>query len=321
MSLMGRLLKPMFEVSTDDIPALGVDNETTRRLHHVVDTVTECCQTTLFHSRFASLVPRLDAYDQELRGFAYEGAGVGFAALDSLLPWRRRTREFVAGPGAGWAFAVYLGAGMGLARLRRNPDGFRERLRDPVMSSVVLDGYGFHEGFFAYRRTVGERVVPDRITGYGRRAFDHGLGRSVWFTAGADVAQVAATIGTFAPGRHADLWSGVGFACGYTGGVAREKLEGLRDAAGTRLGDLAVGVAVAATMRHRGDNPVLHNDDACEVLCGLTSTEVATVAELALRDLPADGPAPGDDTVPAYQVWRQRIRERLAAHEETAPWR
>lgn len=327
MSIIGRLLKPMFEVSTDDIPALGVDNETTRRLHHVVDTVTECCQTTLFHSRFASLVPRLDSYDQELRGFAYEGAGVGFAALDSLLPWRRRTREFVEGPGAAWGFAVYLGAGMGLARLRRNPDGFRERLRDPVLGWVVLDGYGFHEGFFAHRRTVGEREVPARVTGYGRRVFDHGVGRSIWFTTGADVARVLDTIGTFAPDRHADLWSGVGFACGYTGGVAREKLEELRAAAGDRLSDLAVGVAVAAKMRHQVDNPVLHNEHACEVLCGLTSTEAAAVADAALQDLPAGGPHPAHRTEPAYQVWRQRIRERLSAsaaqppHQESTPWR
>lgn len=322
MSVVGRLLKPMFEVSTDDIPALGVDNETTRRLHHVVGTVTECCQTTLFHSRFPTLVPRLDAYDRELRGFAYEGAGVGFAALDSLLPWRQRTRDFVAGPGAVWAYAVYLGAGMGLARLRRNPEGFRERLRDPVLSWVVLDGYGFHEGFFAHRRTVGDQVVPARVTGYGRRAFDHGLGRSIWFTTGAEVARVVATIGTFAPDRHADLWSGVGVACGYTGGVARTTLEELKAAAGPQLSNLAVGVAVAASMRHRVDNPVSHNDDACEVLCGLTSAEAAAVADAALRDLPPDG------AEPAYEVWRQRIRERFsgpvarpARHEEPTSWR
>jgi hypothetical protein len=322
MSVLGRLLKPMFEVSTDDLPALGVDNDTTRRLHRVVDTVTECCRTTLFHSRFPALVPRLDAYDQELRGFAYEGAGVGLAALDSLAPWRARTREFVAGPGAEWAFAVYLGAGMGLARLRRNPDAFRKRLRDPLLGWVVLDGYGFHEGFFAHRRTVRERVVPARITGYGRRAFDHGLGRSIWFTTGADVAAVVATIGTFDAARHADLWSGVGMACGYTGGVPRSTIEELRAGAGPRLADLAVGVAVAAKMRHQVDNPVLHNDDACAVLCGLTSAEAAAVADAAQQNLPTHG------TEPAYETWRRRIRERLARSageparpEETPSWR
>lgn len=315
MSVLGRLLKPMFEVSTDDLPALGVDNDTTRRLHRVVDTVTECCRTTLFHSRFASLVPRLEAYDRELRGFAYEGAGVGFAALDSLAPWRARTREFVAGPGADWAFAVYLGAGMGLARLRRDPDGFRERLRDPVLGWVVLDGYGFHEGFFAHRRTVRERHVPARITGYGRRVFDHGLGRSIWFTTGADVASVVATIDTFDTARHADLWSGVGMACGYTGGVARPVLDELRIAAGPRLADLAVGVAVAAKMRHQVGNPVGHNDDACAVLCGRTSTEAADVANAARHGLPAEG------AEPAYEVWRRRIRERLTtpADDPTRP--
>lgn len=318
MSLAGRLLTPLFQVTPSDLPALEADNETTRRLHHVVFTVTECCQTTLFHSRFSALVPRMDAYDEELRGFAYEGAGVGLAALDMWLPWRRRTRDFVAGPGAPWVYAVYLGAGMAFARMHRDPERFRIGLGDPLFSWVVLDGYGFHEGFFAHRRTVGQRVVPARLTGYARRAFDHGLGRSIWFTTGADVPGVVATIGTFPAHRHPDLWSGVGLACGYTGGVGRPTLESLRAAAGPDLSHLAVGVAVAAKMRHQVDNPALHNDNACEVLCGLSSKGAAEVADAALANLPPDG------AEPAYETWRQRIRARFATatqatHEETTP--
>ncbi len=319
MSIAGRLLKPLFEVSPTDLPALEADTETTRRLHQVVFTVTECCQTTLFHSRFASLVPRMNAYPEELRGFAYEGAGVGLAALDMWLPWRRRTRDFVAGPGSPWVYAVYLGAGMAFARMHRDPERFRAGLGDPLFSWVVLDGYGFHEGFFAHRRTVGERVVPSHLSGYARRAFDHGLGRSIWFTTGADVPGVVATIGTFPEHRHPDLWSGVGLACGYTGGVDRPTIESLRVAVGPHLGELAVGVAVAATMRHRVDNPALHNDIACEVLCGLTSKGAAELADTALQNLPPDG------AEPAYEVWRQRIRARFetgtvrSRHQETTP--
>jgi hypothetical protein len=318
MSVAGRLLKPLFEVTPADLPALEADGETTRRLLQVVFTVTECCQTTLFHSRFPALVPRMDAYDAELRGFAYEGAGVGLAALDMWLPWRRRTRDFVAGPGAPFGYAIYLGAGMAFARMHRDPERFRVGLGDPLFSWVVLDGYGFHEGFFAHRRTVGERVVPARLRGYARRAFDHGLGRSIWFTTGADPAGVVATIGTFPAHRHPDLWSGVGLACGYTGGVQRATIESLRTAAAPHLGDIAVGVAVAAKMRHQVDNRARHNDDACDVLCGMSSEAAAGVAETALHHLPPDG------TEPAYEIWRQRIRAALAgathaSHEETTP--
>lgn len=312
MTLVGKLVKPVFEVSPSDLPALP-ENATTHRLRQVVDTVTECCHLTFFTSRFAALVPRLDAYSEELRGFAYEGAGVGLGALDVLLPWKQRTRDFVAGPAAPYLWAVYLGAGMALARMHRNPERFRVRLRDPVFSWVVLDGYGFHEGFFAHRRHVVARAVPRHLTGYAPRAFDHGLGRSIWFTTGAEVDRVVATIDGFPEDRRSDLWSGVGLACGYTGGVDRPTVEALQGAAGPYRPDLAVGVVVAAKARQQVGNPALHNEIACMVLCGMTSKAAARMADDALLDLPPDGPEP------AYALWRQRIRGALRPGRPSRP--
>lgn len=307
MTLAGKLMKPLFEVSQVDNPAFRVaDNQTTQRLKQVVFTVTECCHVTLFNSRFDKLIPKLDAYDEELRGFAYEGAGVGLAALDCWLPWKQRTRGFITGPGARYMYAIYLGAGMSLARMRRSPEPFRARLNDPVFSWAVLDGYGFHEGFFGYRRYVEERAVPPRLSGYASRVFDQGLGRSIWFSTGASVGRAVATIGDFPADRHADLWSGVGLACGYTGGVDRPTIEELRTAVGPYLPQLATGVVVAAKARQQVGNPAEHNEDACEVVCGLSSVAAAELADKALRDLPADG---GE---PPYAVWRQRVAEQFA---------
>jgi len=34
----------------------------------------------------------------ELRGIAYEGAGMGLAILDGLFPWKKRLQAFLAGP-------------------------------------------------------------------------------------------------------------------------------------------------------------------------------------------------------------------------------
>ncbi|WBC14941.1 DUF1702 family protein [Micromonospora sp. WMMA1998] len=299
-------MRPLFEVTPKDLPELPAeDNATTRRLKQVVYTVTECCQLALLHSRFDRLVPRLDAYDDELRGFAYEGAGVGLAALDTMLPWRHRTRDFVAGPGGPYRQAIYLGAGMGLARIRRDPEPLRAGLADPVFSWVVLDGYGFHEGFFRHRQYVRQRRVPSKLRGYALRAFDHGLGRSIWFATGARIEAVRATIGTFTEPRQRDLWGGVGLACGYTGGVDRATVERVPAAAGRFRADLAVGVAIAAKARQEVGNPALHNEDACEVVWGRSSREVTRIAEAALDGLldGADG-----DPVPAYERWRRRIR-------------
>ncbi|MDA2804779.1 DUF1702 family protein [Nocardiopsis suaedae] len=307
MTLAGTLLKPFFSVTPADLPpgAAG-DAASALRMRQVVFTVTECCSLALLHPRGRSLVPRLDAYPDELRGFAYEGAGVGLAALDHWLPWERRVRRFVAGAGRPYRYAVYLGAGMGLARMRRDPEGCRRRLADDVLSWAVLDGYGFHEGFFAHRRHVQEQAVPPYLSGYGARVFDQGLGRGVWFATGADPGRMTAAVDAFPESRRGDLWAGIGLACGYTGGVGADTVAALRERAVPFGGRLAEGVAVAAWARHQVGNPAEHNETACSLVCGLTSAQTAKVAEEALRGVP------GDDVVPAYEVWRRRLRTRFA---------
>jgi hypothetical protein len=304
MSVLGTLMRPLFEVKPTDVPGLASGaGPTAERLSRVVFTVTECCELALLTRRKA-LVAKLDGYPEELRGFAYEGAGVGLAALDFLLPRKQRVRRFVDGPARDYIFAVYLGAGMGLARLRRNPEPFRLRLGD-VLSWVVLDGYGFHEGFFAYRRHVQERANPRYLSGYGLRAFDHGLGRAIWFATGADIKRVHAVIDGFPRHRRGDLWAGVGLACGYTGGVGVDAVEALRSLAGEHRPRLAEGVVVAARARHQVGNPADQIETACRVVCGMTSHEAAAVAAAAQSELPTD------DIEPAYEIWRQRIRSQF----------
>ncbi|MGA4838166.1 DUF1702 family protein [Streptomyces sp. G45] len=307
MTVLGAALRPLFQVAPKDLPAAALDaGAASERLSKVVYTVTECCQATLLTRREATLVQKLDAYPEELRGFAYEGAGVGLAALDHLLPWQRRTRRFVDGAASPYVFAVYLGAGMGLARLRRDPETFRRRLGDEVFNWVVLDGYGFHEGFFAHRRHVQERATPRHLSGYALTPFDHGLGRAVWFATGADVKRVAATIEAFPEARRGDLWAGVGLACGYTGGVDEPTVAALRARADAYRGRLAEGVVVAARARRQVGNTAEHNEIACQVICGVDSREAADIAAAALADLPTD------EVEPAYEIWRRRIRRQFA---------
>ncbi|GLF93021.1 DUF1702 family protein [Streptomyces yaizuensis] len=307
MSVLGAVLRPLFDVTPSDLPAVALGSDAAaERLSRVVFTVTECCETTLLNRREAVLLRKLDAYPRELRGFAYEGAGVALAALDHLAPWRQRTRRFVAGPAGRYVFAVYLGAGMGLARLGRDPEPFRRRLRDPVFDWAVLDGYGFHEGFFAHRRHVQERATPRYLSGYGLSAFDHGLGRSIWFATGADVKRVVATIEAFPAPRRGDLWAGIGLACGYTGGVDEPTVRALRARAEGHRDRLAEGVVVAARARHQVGNTAEHNEIACRVVCGIDSRAAADIAAEALADLPTD------DIEPAYEIWRRRLRRRFA---------
>ena len=312
MTALGNLLRPLFGVSEKATSFSDRDLDAAHRLKTVVSTVTKGCQLTLQNSNFEKLVVRLNAFDPELCGFAYEGAGIGLAALDCLLPWKNRTRAFLDGPGSAFIYAVPLGAGMALARLHRRPERFLKHL-DPVLGWLIVDGYGFHEGFFARRRYVDKQEVPKHLSAYGRRVFDHGIGRSIWFSGEANVAQVAQTIAAFPESRQSDLWRGIGLACGYTGGVERSVIEALLAAAGSHSPQLALGVAIAANARHSVGNPSPNADLASGVVWGLPSQAVSQMVDVAREDVSANGEEP------AYEVWRQRIETQFILPGEQVP--
>jgi hypothetical protein len=256
-----------------------------------------------------AVAARIDAkIDRPFHGFAYEGAGMALALLDTLsLPGGRRDRlaRFLAGPGEAHTYIVAVGAGWILARLPLSPERLLARL-DPLQGWLALDGYGFHEGFFHWPRSVTRQEVPRKLRGYARRGFDQGLGRSLWFVEGADVERLPRTIGSFPVERQADLWAGLGLAVAYAGGRAQGEIEALRNAAGAFAPELAQGVAFAAKARERAGNMAAHTELAARTICGTGASEAAAVTDQALEGLPAD--RPGE---PAFEVWRRRIQDRF----------
>ncbi len=311
---LGKILKPFFRLSADDFPKLAAErygknadmDQTWLEFEPVARNLVGGFKTTLDDDRFEVLVPRLDAIDTEWRGVAYEGAGMGLMLLDSLGPWKQRLKPFIAGPGAPYDWLLYIGAGLVLPRVPMRPERFIAKL-DPFLRWFVMDGYGFYEGFFSGRRSINEHVIPARISGYGRRAFDHGLGRSIWFSTGANAERIVSTISTFPEARQADLWGGIGLACAYAACVVdREAIRVLRTAAGPYGPHMAAGAAVAATFRMQTGGVAEQTDLACEVLCGLSSQMVAQIANIARQKLPPDG------VEPAYEIWRQHLADQFA---------
>src|SRR5439155_21650914 len=105
-----------------------------------------------------ALAARLGEIDLDHRGFAYEGAAMGLGILDCVTPWRRnRVRNFLNGAGEPHSYMVHVGLGWVAARLPRflcrHLLDHASRIThhgalDPVLRWLVIDGYGFHEGFF-----------------------------------------------------------------------------------------------------------------------------------------------------------------------------
>lgn len=253
----------------------------------------------------ADLAHRLDRVEIETRGFAYEGAAMGLALLGFVMPWRRRSLpNFLEQAGAPHVYMAHVGIGWALAALRLRLDPTLARL-DPLLAWLVIDGFGFYHGYFHWRRHIRRHAVPRRLHGYGRRVFDQGLGRSLWFVAGADPIAVASAIQAFPHVRWADLWSGAGLACAYAGGVGGQAISTLMAAAGAYRPHVAQGVCFAAKARSRAGNPAAHTALACDVVWGLPAETVAAISDQAL-----DG-VPRREREHAYEMWRTRIRVRF----------
>jgi hypothetical protein len=260
-------------------------------------------------SELETLTQRLNAVTSEFRGFAFEGAAMGLALTDRV--WRRRSQrfaQFLEGPAAAHRYMLYVGHGWAVARipwLRRNTENARRNL-DSYLGWLVVDGYGFHEGYFHWRSTVTNMLVPRGLCGYAARVFDQGLGRSLWFCNGADVERAAACINGFIPSRRPDLWSGLGLAATYAGGVSESELSELPRLASEYRSHLAQGAAFAAKARHFAGIQTPHTEIACRLLCGLSSLQAAALTDSALAGVQRSrlGAEP-------YEAWRSEIRAQL----------
>jgi enediyne biosynthesis protein E3 len=260
-----------------------------------------------------SLADRLNQTPAQFRGFVFEGAAMGLALTDHVWPLSRRFRQFLNGPAASHCYMLHVGYGWAVARLpwlRRNIERAR-RNQDPYLGWLILDGYGFHEGYFHWRSAVMEMRRPRTLSGYAARAFDQGLGRSLWFFNGADVGRVNACIGRFAVERRADLWSGIGLAATYAGGVREEELRPLFEIADEYRGHLAQGAAFAAKARQFAGIATPHTDAACRILCGMPSSEAASITDTAFAAV-----HPGSRSEEPYETWRSQIRAQFENHHK-----
>jgi enediyne biosynthesis protein E3 len=289
----------------------GEDNAR-QRLEQIGITFLSGYHAALEETEFIPLAQRLSNVESELRGFAFEGAAMGLALLDCFSPWRKdRWRTFTNQIAAPHIYMMHVGLGWALARLRRSVTPYLTKL-DPLLGWLVVDGYGFHEGYFSWPRYIERRTIHARLNGYERRVFDQGLGRSIWFVKGANVAAVARAINAFPSARRDDLWSGAGLACAYAGGCSRSAIESLRVAASEHFPALAQGVAFAAKTRQRAANLNPHTETVSRVICGQSAEELAAITDAALENLH------DESGLPAYEQWRRRIQNKIAL-EVTRP--
>jgi enediyne biosynthesis protein E3 len=255
----------------------------------------------------------LERIDPAFRGFAYEGCSMALAVRDGIAPVNRHwVRDLLAGRGDAHIYMAYVGIGWAMARL----PSVRWRAiapRDEMLRWLALDGYGFHQAYFRTRKYVDgqyQAPIPGWPSAYANRAVDQGIGRALWFVNGADVTHLAEAIGKFAPDRRGDLWSGAGLASVYAGGADVADLTEMVRLAGEYRPYAAQGAAFAGEARVRAGLVTPGTELGVKVHCGMSVAEAAAVTHDTREALTEAGASGASG--PAYERWRERIRERFA---------
>lgn len=275
----------------------AASSEIQQHLEKIGETFVYGYNTALEQDQVDSLSQKLDTdVKNELRGFAYEGAAMALTLLDFVSPWNRyRLNQFMQTAGSHHIYMLNVGVGWAWARLYRNVNKAVTSL-DPLLGWLAVDGYGFHEGYFHWQKSITKQFVPRHLSADARSVFDQGLGRSLWFVKGADIEVIVDTINSFPLERQADLWSGVGLAATYAGGVDIKALEYLAELGKNFAPQLAQGAAFAAKARERASNPTTHTEQACQIFCNSDAITAANVTDESLKYFPS------------YKLWRQGIQ-------------
>lgn len=263
----------------------------------------------------AEATATLAGIDGTRRGFAFEGAAMAMAIRDALPLGHRHHVADLLEAADEHTYMIHVGVGWSLARLPRPlRRAATAGLTDPVLTWLALDGYGFHQAFFRTDKYVTRQYVdpePPLPTGdrpgYAPHAVDQGIGRALWFVAGADPNRALRLIEAFSPQRHEDLFAGIGLAMTYAGGAPPDEIEELAERAGSHRPALAQGSVFAAEARSRAHITQPHTETTVRAITGL---HVAEAAAIAVRTRP---PGPTVDGQVSFEVWRRRIMQRWAA--------
>jgi enediyne biosynthesis protein E3 len=322
LSLLSRLKGRLFGLSPKEASFSrrgfpGRNSSSRAYLESVIHAFIEGYNLALGEGDMFQLARRLDSsFSPAFVGFAYEGAGLYFGLTDLLIPRSESSlAAFTRSAARRHDFIIMVGAGFAIARA---PLGLRrlesyQRALDPMTSWCLADGYGFHQGFFHWKRFIEERqAAPESLNPQNRRLFDAGVGRAMWWVFGADPASIASAISRFDSDRQPEMWTGIGTAIAYAGGGPTGASSLLLDLAGTYRFDLLSGIPFAAHMRDRGGNPAECTDEVCSTMLNMSAAETSALIFAELTDyLDSWQGAEQDKWNKCYIALRDRVKRRL----------
>jgi hypothetical protein len=212
----------------------------------------------------------LDEESPEFRSVAYESASMVIGARELgtkkiLDSWK----EFRQTCSAQHSFHIDIGLGWAFAKTDIQPDNFLRSV-NPVVKWMVFDGIGYYHGLFKGRNSIKNKIIPPGVEGESIKGYDQGLGRRLWYIAKGDATELLNLLQGFSITRHADLWRGVGIACGYVGGCQEDHLEYLSSASAAHNSQFKLGIMLAAMSRISSNSINEDVRTACRIVCKKT---------------------------------------------------
>lgn len=191
-----------------------------QRLPRILEAFLQGFNAMTTAESLPSIRGALNQVEPFYRGFAFEGAGMGFGArclLRDAEPggFEAAIREL----GPGHLFQYYVGLGWWLyERHRLNRNGYNAWLQhlDPRYRSILFDGVGFRLGFFHLHKDPRvhrklQALGPDaQAPGY------QGYGRALWFCLQGDAPALLAAAHQLPSEHRPDFLSGLGLAAAYS---------------------------------------------------------------------------------------------------------
>lgn len=214
------------------------------------------------------LITFLDTEASEFRSVAYESASMEIALQElrkdkTLDTWQK----FYESAANAHTFHIDIGLGWAFAKSDISPSVYMPSF-GAAKSRMIFDGVGYYHALFKGRKTVKSQSIPDGIQGEELHGFDQGVGRRLWYISKGEVNQLIQLLHSFNYSRHADLWRGVGIACGYVGGSDKNILEQLLISSSEFKKQLCAGIILAAVSR-RASNSISEDINlACNIICG-----------------------------------------------------
>lgn len=223
----------------------------------------------------------LDKFSPDVAGYAFDGAalaiGLNAAAtqawdqLENFLV-SLKAHQLAVTAGCGGAF---MHAGLSIASI--------SEAVDPFWRALLAEGFAFHESFYNVKRIVVNQEAPQVSEIWERRAYNQGIGRTIWFAAGGRPEIIKELINQFASWQRSDLWYGVGLQAAYCGGTEKEYQQ-LRHHSGKQLDGLTAGVSMAVFMRASSGHFPDHTSYASEAICGAKAPDIASLFDERLSD-------------------------------------